>query len=164
MSNLTIISGMNMPSKYKDEFIARLKSLRESKFKNQAEFARLLKLDPGTYNKYENRTILPAHLLAPAARLLDVSLNYLITGDNAPLLLVSENKPIGATIDKELLIEVLETVIPRTKDDEFTINDKAEIIANMYQAMADEPKESRSNSLFGRMLGRLADVLVSEKR
>ena len=164
MSNLTIISSMNMPLRYKDEFIARLKHLRETKYKNQAEFARLLNLDPGTYNKYENRTILPAHLLAPVARLLDVSLNYLITGDNAPHLLASESKPIAANIDKELLIEILETVIPRTKNNGFTVNDMAEIIANMYQTMADEPKESRNNSFFGRMLGKLADVLMSEKR
>lgn len=68
------------PTDFVANFIARVKSLRESKGWTAAEMATALGVPAERYRKYENRTPLPHELMERFALIVGVSVEYLITG------------------------------------------------------------------------------------
>lgn len=74
------MSRSNSPTKFKAQFCERLKAARIAAGLTQEEVAKALDLIPNTYNKYENRSFLPNHLLEDACKLLNVEIDYLFTG------------------------------------------------------------------------------------
>lgn len=64
------------------EFRERLKRARVSRGLTQAEVAQFLGIESeDTYGSYERRSTLPLFYLPRTAKLLDVSLEWLITGE-----------------------------------------------------------------------------------
>lgn len=69
------------PTQFKRDFCKRLAAARVMAGLEQAEFAQQLGLLPNTYSKYERRSLLPHYLVARAARILNVDVDFLFTGD-----------------------------------------------------------------------------------
>lgn len=65
---------------HRDAFVARVKLARESRFRAQQDLCDVLKLDQGTYQKYEIRSYLPYPLVWRFCQACGVSLEWLVTG------------------------------------------------------------------------------------
>jgi len=76
-----------MPHLSEKEFAAafrsRLRDLRKASRRTQAEVARLLGLELDTYGSYERRSNLPLFYLPLVASLYGVTLDWLLTGQDA---------------------------------------------------------------------------------
>ena len=74
----------------------RLLELRREKEWSQRETAKRLFVSQGTYNNWENGKTQPSiEQLIALSKLFDVSIDYLITGKDAPLFDKKYGKPLG---------------------------------------------------------------------
>lgn len=63
---------------------ARLRDLRTSRNQSQAQIAGLLGLEEDTYGSYERRSNIPLYYVPKVAAIYGVSLEWLLTGRDAP--------------------------------------------------------------------------------
>lgn len=72
------MGSANIASKFKSDFIARVKAAREARF-TQAEIADLLQIPQDRYKQYETRSILPHFLIPKFCTACGISVEYLFT-------------------------------------------------------------------------------------
>ncbi len=65
-----------------DNYLRRIKSLREEKNLNQLEVAKFLNISQRTYSYYENGRDIPIALLIKLADFYNVSIDYLLNRTN----------------------------------------------------------------------------------
>lgn len=68
------------PSQWRREFISRMKSARMSSTKKPVEVAAELGVNLDTYNRWENRALMPHHLIIPFCRITGADPVHLLTG------------------------------------------------------------------------------------
>jgi DNA-binding XRE family transcriptional regulator len=64
------------PTRFKQNFCAKLKAAREFRGITQEDMAKRLDILPNTYSKYEKRSLMPHYLLVQASIILDVTPDY----------------------------------------------------------------------------------------
>jgi transcriptional regulator with XRE-family HTH domain len=105
-------------------FGKRLKQLRKQKRWTQKELAAMVNIGFSQFNKYEcGLHIPPAEKLIELARLLDTSVDYLLSGDNAEDSSLHNTRLIKRfreleqldTDDQETVIKVLDAMIMKNK-------------------------------------------------
>ena len=74
----TILLGDDM----NDNYLRRIKGLREEKNLNQSEVAKILNISQRTYSYYENGRDIPISLLIKLADFYNVSIDYLLNRTN----------------------------------------------------------------------------------
>lgn len=67
-------------SAFRDEFLARIKALREERGLTQADMATALGVLLDAYKKYEQRSLLPHNLIERFALIVGRDVNYVMTG------------------------------------------------------------------------------------
>lgn len=72
-----------IPADFSRQFRARTKLCREAAGYSQGAIAKRLGIERDTYAKYESRSPLPHHLVAPFVALTGVSYDYLFAGKAA---------------------------------------------------------------------------------
>ena len=65
-----------------DNYLRRLKGLREEKNLNQSDIAKILNISQRTYSYYENGRDIPILLLIKLADFYNVSIDYLLNRTN----------------------------------------------------------------------------------
>lgn len=65
-----------------DNYLRRIKGLREEKNLNQEEVAKILNISQRTYSYYENGRDIPISLLIKLANFYNVSIDYLLNRTN----------------------------------------------------------------------------------
>ena len=82
------------PTKYKDDFLARMKMLRRKRgFKSYKEAGAAFGIPWETYAKYETRSLLPLHLVPKACEVFKCGPWFLITGEDDDVRQVSSQHP-----------------------------------------------------------------------
>lgn len=129
--------------------INRLSKLRNnSKYANKQDtFAKDLGTTRDTYSKYETRSPLPRHLFSPAAKLLNVSVEYLLTGENNQSPEPSEN------IELSLMKDIIQVVVARNSG--LTPEKAGELCTSIYTYLKQQemPLENVSEQV-----KKLADI------
>ena len=70
------------PKEFDTAFRSRLRELRTASHRTQEEVARFLGLELDTYGSYERRSTMPLFYVPLVARLYNVSLEWLLTGQD----------------------------------------------------------------------------------
>ena len=85
----------------------RLERLREEQFgpRGKSEMARRLDIRPSTYDRYERDRVPPADLLVKIARVADVTLEWLLTGEGP------KRPPVKADVEAEALTRQFQEAI-----------------------------------------------------
>jgi hypothetical protein len=68
------------PTDYESSFRQRVRIAREQFSSNAADMARALGVAPGTYNRYETRTMMPMYLIPKFIKITGVPLDWLVHG------------------------------------------------------------------------------------
>lgn len=79
------MAGMSREQEFNEKLCARVQRLRKERGWTADQMATALGVPPDRYRKYEYRSPLPGYLIEPFALIVERDIEYVLTGNRAPV-------------------------------------------------------------------------------